>query len=407
MNTSSKSAAFTNGAAPWSAVIAIAMGAFALVTSEFLPVGLLPLIARELHISAGQAGLMVTMPGILAAMAALLSATAINRIDRRHVLICLLCLLALSNALVAMATNTAVLLAGRALIGAAIGSFWAIGISIGPRLRPGKEGIRAASIILSGVSLGTVAGVPAGALLGHLLGWRWAFGGATLMALIVLVPIVIWLPSVKSEANQGFQELTSLFEIRTLRIGLLATAAMFIVQFGTYTYIAPLLNQVAHIDEKTVSGVLLGYGAAGFLGNLLGGWGAAKNARMTAVMTAAVIGVSVLLLSHAGGEKTSTITCVLAWGLGFGMMPIAFQSWLFESAPERLDSIGALLVATAQVAIAAGSWLGGLGVDHLGVTMTMTMGAAAAIVTAVWITQTSRVRCTQDENACQPPAPVQ
>ncbi|MFW0887909.1 MFS transporter [Pseudomonas sp. P105] len=155
--------------ASWSAVVAIGVGAFMLVTAEFLPVGLLPQIAQDLAISEGQAGLMVTAPGMVAACAALLTISVGKHIQRQHALLALLSLLVISNALVACANSLAVLVAARMLLGVAVGGFWTIGVSLGPRLRPDAIG-RATSVIFSGVTVGTVAGVPAGTLLGELLG---------------------------------------------------------------------------------------------------------------------------------------------------------------------------------------------------------------------------------------------
>ncbi|QSX73723.1 MFS transporter [Lysobacter arenosi] len=380
--------------APWSAVLAVAFGAFALVTSEFLPVGLLPQIARDLRITEGQAGLMVTLPGFLAALAAPLTIGFTGRFDRSRVLVFLLGLLVISNALVAVANHIAVLLAGRVLLGVAVGGFWTIGGSLGPRLRPGAEGIRATSIIFSGVSLGTVAGVPTGALVGELIGWRWSFAASSAMALIVLAAVAMWLPSIRAESTNGLKQIPAVLRQRNAQVGLLAAVLIFIAQFATYTYITPFLNQITHIDARSLSVILLGYGLAGFGGNLLGGWAAGRNVRLTLVSTALLIGLPVLLLALTGANAFAAVTWVLLWGLGFGMLPIAMQTWLFSAAPDRLESMAALFVSIAQAAIGAGALLGGLTVDHLGVVATMWVGGALAMATALLIQRSQHGRPT-------------
>lgn len=383
-------------AARWSAVAAVAIGAFALVTTEFLPVGLLPQIARDLHISEGQAGLMVTLPGFLAALAAPLTIGFTGRFDRRHVLMFLMGLLVLSNALVASASHVAVLLAGRVLLGVAVGGFWTIGGSLGPRLRHGAEGIRATSIIFSGVSLGTVAGVPAGALVGELIGWRWSFAASSVMAVVVLGALALWLPSIKAESSNGLKHVPAVLKQRTAQVGFLAAVLIFVGQFASYTYITPFLNQVTHIDAGTVSVILLGYGVAGFVGNLLGGWAAGRNVRWALAVTALLIGAPVLLLALTGASAVAAVAWVLLWGLGFGMLPIAMQTWLFSAAPDRLESMAALFVSIAQAAIGVGALVGGLTVDSWGVTATMWLGGALAVGTAFIIHRSQHGRPPSD-----------
>jgi predicted MFS family arabinose efflux permease len=373
----------TNAASTWPAVIVVAFGAFALVTSEFLPVGLLPQIAPDLRITQGQSGLMVTLPGVLAALAALTTSVAFGRMNRRHLLIGLLGIVATSNALVAVTTHTSALLVARSLIGAAIGAFWSIGVSMGPRLRPGPEGMRAASIILSGVSIGTVAGVPASALLGQLIGWRWAFGAAAIMALVVLVALSALLPSIKPDAGEGMKALLSLLRFRQLRMALLTTLAMFVGQFSTYTYIVPFLMRGSHVGAQQISSVLFGYGVASFVGNLIGGWASSKNARANVMVTALLVGGAAALLATWGHQPAVAIACVLAWGLGFGMMPISLQSWVFETTSGSLDNTGSLFVTTAQTAIAIGSLAGGIALDRFGITTMMGLGGALVIASGL------------------------
>jgi predicted MFS family arabinose efflux permease len=385
MNTSFASNGAQHCASPWSAVAAVGVGAFAIVTSEFLPVGLLPQIARDLRITEGQSGLMVTLPAIVAVVAALTTSTLFARIDRRHLMMGLLAVLGVSNMLVALATNVDVLLAVRALIGAAVGAFWSVGCSMGPRLRPGREGIRAAAIIQSGVSIGTIAGVPAGALFGHLMGWRWAFGAASIMALLVFCAFVLWLPSIKPDAAKDATSTLQPLKNRRLRIALLITLALFTFQFGTYTYIAPFLVQISHINAQHVSGVLLGYGVAGFLGNLIGGWACSKQVRLSVITTGIVIGTALICLAVFGRHPIIATACVLWWGFGFGLLPISVQSHVFEVSPNQMDLTGSMFVAMAQISIAVGSLAGGLIVDHVGLITLIAVGGVLSLATALAI----------------------
>jgi predicted MFS family arabinose efflux permease len=156
--------------ASWSAIATLGIGAFALVTSEFVPVGLLPRIAEEIGITEGQAGLMVTVPGLVAAAAAALSVRVAGTQDRRVVLCFMLGLLVAAEILVATAKGFAVLLLGRVLLGVAVGGFWTIGGTMAAQLRPRHQSARATAVVMSGISIGTVGGVPAGVYLGDLFG---------------------------------------------------------------------------------------------------------------------------------------------------------------------------------------------------------------------------------------------
>jgi len=375
-------------AASWTAVGAIGVGAFALVSSEFLPVGLLPQIARELHISTGQAGLMVTVPGFAAAIAAPLTLAFAGRLDRRHVLCALLVLLALANLTVTLAGSFAMVLLGRTLLGVAIGGFWTVGGSLGPRLRP-DAAAKASSLIFAGVSVGTVAGVPLGTLLGNLLGWRMAFAGATTVAVAVLGLLLLALPPVPAQGSRSLASVPALLVLPKIRIGMAAVLLMFAGQFASYTYIAPYLLGHKGLAAALIGPILFGYGAAGLAGNLLGGWAAGRSVRGALAATAALMGGAVLLLL-VSGPGLPALAPVLLWGLAFGMLPIAMQSWLFSAAPDRLEAVSALFTFSGQAAIGIGALLGGLVADRVGLTGAMGLGAAAGLLTLLLVALTGR-----------------
>lgn len=376
--------------ASWAAVASVGIGAFALVTTEFLPVGLLPLIAADLGISEGTAGLMVTIPGFLAALAAPMTLGFAARLDRKRVLVALLMLLVISNAIVAVAQDFPALMFGRVLLGVAVGGFWTIGGSLGPRLRPGAEGPRATALIFSGVSLGTVAGVPAGALIGDLFGWRTAFLLVSGVALLVVAALQFLLPSIRAQRGSGLKQIPEVLRLRRIRVGLTAAVLIFVGQFAAYTYITPFLIGATGINTGTLSAVLLGYGAAGFAGNLFGGWAAGRNFVLALAGTAFLIALSIVGLLLAGSSTLVAIAWVAVWGFGFGMLPIAMQTFLFSSASDRLESIAALFVSIAQLAIGLGALVGGFAVDGFGVPSALWLGAASAMLTAGLIASTSR-----------------
>lgn len=144
------------------------------------------------------------------------------------------------------------------------------------------------------------------------------------------------------------------------------------------------------------------YGLAGFSGNLLGGWLAGKNSRAAAISTGILLGLSVILLVLFGRSFWSSLPLTVAWGLGFGMLPIAMQTWMFAAAPRQIEAVQAVFVSVAQAAIGFGALTGGVFVDNLGVSSALWFGAAGAILMALvmslgglsrdWQTDLNRVR---------------
>lgn len=371
--------------ASWWAVGALAASSFALVTTEFLPVGMLQLMADELATTPGRVGLSVTVPAVVAAIVAPLTIAFAGAVDRRRLLVLLLAMLAASNLLVATAQGFTQLLAGRVLLGVAVGGFWTIAGALGARLRPGSEGVRANALVLAGVSLGTVAGVPVGALISDLFHWRWSFGLAGGLTALSILAVLRLVPPLPAQARQGVREMGRVLKSRATGAALVAAMLIFVGQFAAYTYIGPFLHASIGIAGQRLGLVLLAYGGAGFLGNLAGGWLAGSDARRAAMTTAALLGFALLALPAAGAWPWVSIALVVLWGVGFGMLPISLQSWLFSTAPQRIESIQAIFVSVAQTAIGAGALVGGLLVDHSSAAMALYAGAAAALATLALI----------------------
>ncbi|CUA87121.1 Predicted arabinose efflux permease, MFS family [Chelatococcus sambhunathii] len=376
----------------WLAAGSVGTAAFALVTAEFLPVGLLPAMAADIGISEGQAGLMVTMAGVLGALAAPTVTVGAGRLDRRNVLMVLVGLLVASNLIVALSTSYPLVLLGRLLLGIGVGGFWCIGVAIGPRVMPEPTGTRGTAIIFAGISLGTVAGVPAGTFIGDVLGWRAAFAAAAGIGVAVLVAQALLLPALPPQRAIRWRDLPALLHVPKARIGLLAAFFMFGGQFFAYTYIAPYLVQITGLGSGMVTGLLLAYGTAGFFGNVAGSWVAGKDARTAVAATALVLGASALALAAFGAIPMAAIAIIVVWGLAFGALPIATQTFMFRAASEALETGAALLVSLIQVAIALGATVGGLTVDGLGLVSTMVAGGIVMMLGAPVIAMLGRER---------------
>src|SRR6201991_2591950 len=198
----------------WAAVGAVALGAFVVVMTETLPVGLLPQIADGLHVSLGLAGLMVLLPGFSAAVSAPLFFLRSGHFDRRLVILALCLAVLASNVLVAVAPSFGVVLVARVLFGATLGAFWTVVAPVGPKLVGAAAGTRAITIIAAGISGGTAVGLPAGQFLGNLVGWRLTFAIAAATTLLVVIAQAVVLPRIPPDGRTHLRDLVAVVRRR-------------------------------------------------------------------------------------------------------------------------------------------------------------------------------------------------
>ncbi|MCC8391635.1 MFS transporter [Paraburkholderia sp. MMS20-SJTR3] len=368
----------TTSAAQWLSVIAVAVSAFAFVTAEFLPVGLLPQIAHDLGVSTGVAGLMVTTPGVLAAISAPTLIVSAGRMDRRYVFLLLTAMLLIANLVCAAAPNLAVMLAGRALLGAALGGFWTLATAAAPRLVQSKDAARATATILTGVTLATVVGVPLGTFIASFASWRFAFAATAGLVALALLAQLLLVPSLPSASALRLADFKALLGRSHTRLSMLMVALVFGAHFSTYTYIAPLLEH--DFAMSTITLLLFGFGLIGFFSNALTSMVISDHLKKSvAAMILLLLGAmsSMLLLEHSPIGETAGM---LLWGIAFGALPLCFSVWIQRGTTDLPEAGSAMFVSVIQVAIAAGSAVGGTIVDRAGVHADFTLGLGLALL---------------------------
>ncbi|MFF9645195.1 MFS transporter [Kitasatospora aureofaciens] len=366
----------------WLAVVSVAAGIFSVVTTEILPIGLLTPIGDTFRISDGTAGLMMTLPGIVAAVAAPVVTVAVRRADRRRVLCGLMLALALADLLNSLAPGYWAVLAARVVLGVVIGGFWSVGAGLAPRLVAGAEWqARANTVIFSAVPLGSVLGVPAGVLLGHLAGWRAAFGAMALLTLAVFAALAATLPPLPPEAPTGLAVLRGLLRTRAVRAGLVVTLLLVSAHFGTYTYVTPFLADVTRAGPDAVTALLLVYGAAGVVGNVVGGVWAARR-RATFTLAIGLLAAAVLLLPALGTTWPVAALLLAAWGLAYGAVPVCAQSWFVRAAPRAPEAATVVFTSSFQATISLGALVGGAVVDASSPSTVLLLGGCVALVAA-------------------------
>ena len=348
------------------AVFSVALGTFTLVTNEFLPVALLTGIRTSLGVSQGTAATMVTVPAVVAAIASPALAVASGRLDRRLVLLLMAGLFILSDALSAAAPNFAAMLLARFLLGAGIGGFWAIGASVGGRLVPEPRAAWARSVIFSGISLAIVLGVPVAAFVGGWLGWRIAFAAAGGLGLLALILMALLLPKIGVQRPVTRAEMVRVLRAPNARLGLVVTLGLVAGQYAAYTFITPFLARADHAGPRVVGVLLLVFGVGGLVGNFGVVRLLSRRMKATVVGMAATLAVATAVMPVVGGWRPAVVVVLGVWGLAYGAMTVAMQTWVFTADRQDLWSGSALYPAVFQASIAVGSLLGGVVVGILG-----------------------------------------
>jgi predicted MFS family arabinose efflux permease len=371
--------------AAWAGVVSLSLGILAIVMSEFLPASLLTRISGDLGVSEGAAGQSVTVTALAAAVSALSISVVLPRADRRRVMIGLMVLAIVSNLIVAIAPNLAVLLLARVLLGIALGGFWAMATSMAAHMVPTDHIGRALTVVNTGVSAAAVAAVPLGAWLGDVWGWRQVFVLAAGVAFLALLVQVATLPHILPTTTNGLGALGATLRSRVVMIGLAAVLLIFSGHFGGFTYIRPAVENMSDIGAGGLATLLLVFGVANFVGTAISGPLADRALPVAVAIFPALVSAGMFVMLGTDGGTVGLVIAVVLWGFGFGGLPTSMLSWGARVEPDRLEQIGGLIVTACSVAIALGALVGGLLVDNASETAPLLAGGIAAIAGAAVI----------------------
>ena len=376
----------------WRAVVAVMIGIFLLVTAEQLPIGLLSQVASSMGVTPGLAGLMVTVPGVVAAFSAPLLPVAVGRLDRRIMLTVMMIVMVIGSALSAVASNFGLLLAARVLVGISIGGFWAIAGSIAPRLVPSDQVAKAMTIIFSGVAAASVLGVPLGTLLGDLSNWRVAFGALGGLSLLTAIALWCWLPPLPPREPVRLRMLVQQFSSRGVRVAVLTTGFVVIGHFAAYTFISPILQEISGVAQRHVGSLLLLYGAAGIMGNIAAGIFAGRHPYRAVLAIPSLLLLVVAIFPLLGVQPISGVLLLMVWGAVFGSVSVSIQTWIIRTAPNT-EAATALMAFTFNMSIGLGAMFGGRIVDATSLPIAMWAASGLFLLGAllVWRTPSSIV----------------
>ncbi|MEW2140907.1 Cmx/CmrA family chloramphenicol efflux MFS transporter [Streptomyces sp. NPDC005409] len=369
------------------AVYVLGLSVFALGTSEFMLSGLLPPIADDMDVTIPQAGLLISAFAIGMVVGAPLLAVATLRLPRRTTLIALISLFGLGQVAGALAPSYELLFASRVVSALACAGFWAVGAAVAIAMVDKDQRARAMAVMIGGLSIANVLGVPAGAFLGEHLGWRsafWSVGAASAVALVGILALIPKIPLPTEKPSLG-RELRIYRDRQVwLAIGITALAAGGV--FCAFSYLSPLLTDVAGLDSRWVPWVLGLFGVGALVGTTVGG--RVADAHLFGVMIWGITASTVFLTALALLASVQVAAIALSFLLGFSAFftAPALNARMFNVAGAAPTLAGATTTAAFNLGNTGGPWLGGTVIDAgLGFSATAWAGAAMTL-TAIALT---------------------
>jgi MFS transporter, DHA1 family, inner membrane transport protein len=345
------------------ALLALAISAFGIGTTEFVIMGLLPEVSADLDISIPVAGTLVSGYALGVVVGAPILALASTRVNRRNALVGLMLLFVAGNLLSAVAPTYAVLMSGRIVAALCHGAFFGIGSVLAADLVAVERRASAIALMFSGLTLANVLGVPFGTALGQHFGWRSTFWAVTALGLVSLAGLLAFVPADAVRARETVR--SQLVPLRRLDVWLaLATTVLgFGGLFASFTYVAPMMTDVAGFPAGAVTWLLVLFGAGLCAGNAIGGRFADRSPATTLVVLLVLLtAVLIVFRFTAAGPVGAAVTLFLLGVIGFATVP-GLQMRVIEEAGGTTTLAAAVNIAAFNLGNAIGAYLGGLVID--------------------------------------------
>ncbi|SDX76063.1 MFS transporter [Paenibacillus sp. CF384] len=377
------------------ALLALAISAFAIGTTEFISVGLLPLVSQDLHISVTTAALTVTIYALGVTLGAPILTTLTTGVPRKTLLLWIMIVFIAGNSLAAGASGIGILLAARVISAFAHGIFMSIGSTIAADLVPENRRASAIAIMFSGLTVATVTGVPLGTLIGQQWGWRAAFIGIVVIGIVALIANLILIPSTMRKGSRTpIREQLKIVTNGRLLLAFSITAIGYGGTFVVFTYLSPLLHNITGFKDTTIAIILLVYGVAIAIGNVIGGKAANRKPVSALFYMFILQSIVLLVLTFTVPFKVAALITIFFMGLLAFMNVPGLQVYVVmlaeRYAPKAVDTASAVNIAAFNAGIAIGAFMGGVVTDSIGLVHTAWVGALM-VFGAVILTGRARV----------------
>jgi len=369
-------------------LLALAISAFGIGTTEFVPVGLLASISNDLNISITLAGLLISGYAVGVAVGAPILTALTNRMSRKSLLMSLMVVFIIGNAVAALSQSFEVLLIARFVTAFSHGVFFSIGATIAVQLVPPEKKGSAIALMFTGLTIAIVTGVPLGTYIGQAFSWRATFWCVALFGVIAIISSAILIPkNLKQSPPAKFSDMFRLLTNGRLILGFLITALGYGGTFVAFTYLTPLLHDVTGVSQGMINIILIAYGVAVAFGNSIGGKFANKNPIRALFWMFIVQAAVLILLSFLAPYKVAGVIGVILMGLLAFMNVPGLQLYIVQLAekyvPSAVDVASAINIAAFNIGIAVGSVIGGVVIDSLGLVHTPWIGALMVILAIV------------------------
>ncbi|MCM3732815.1 MFS transporter [Fictibacillus nanhaiensis] len=398
MNTAAAKmdSARTKGGFP--ALLALAISAFGIGTTEFVPVGLLSSLANDLNISITLAGLLISGYAMGVAFGAPILTALTNKMNRKTLLLLLMIVFIAGNSVAALSTSFSLLLIARFITAFSHGVFFSIGATIAADLVPEHKRASAIAFMFTGLTVATVTGVPLGTFIGQTFGWRATFWAVALLGVVAIIASAILVPkNLKKTPASSLKDQVKVIKNGRLLLAFAITALGYGGTFVAFTYLAPILENVTGYAPKAVSFILLGYGIAVAIGNTIGGKAADKNPIRALFWMFVVQSIVLIILTFTAPFKVAgTITIFFLGLLAFMNVP-GLQVYVVKLAeryvPSAVNVASAINIAAFNLGIAIGAFVGGIIVDSIGIIHTPWIGGVmvfGAVLLTAWSGQVEK-----------------
>ncbi|OAB40130.1 MFS transporter [Paenibacillus glacialis] len=356
-------------------ILSLTVGAFAIGMTEFVIMGLLPNVAEDLHVSIPTAGQLITMYALGVAVGAPILTLLTQRIPQKKLLCLLMVLFILGNGISVVAPNYEVLMIARLITALTHGTFFGVGAVIASNLVQPNKRAGAVSIMMAGLTIANIVGVPLGTFIGQHMGWRSSFGAIAIMGVIALIGIIIFIPRLRQDKPASIKaQIVSLAQPKLLLyllIGALGNASLFTV----FTYITPLLQQVSGFAEHSVTWILVLFGCGVTIGNIVGGKLADWKLMPSILGVYFVVCIILTIFTFTVHNPIAAVATIFLWGVAsFAVMP-GLQVRIMSLAQEAPALASTSSHSAGNLGNAAGAFIGGWVITHLAITSLPWVGA--------------------------------